>query len=176
MNFSITFHIDFGRVCDRLLSRNCILFRRAVMPKVTYVLRERRVERHRKYRMKMQKSMLCMDHLASISLVTNHRIWVWKRASLGRRISNSFGGKIYSKNWYNIDPKLPQNGIENKVGFRISFWFDFGSLLEGLQGQSRPKYLIDFELIFDRVSGWGCAKGSDGTPPLLGYFLVSEPL
>ena len=86
MNFSITFHIDFGRVCDRLLSRNCILFRRAVMPQVTFVLRERLVEQHRKYRMKMQKSMLCMDHLASISLVTNHRIWVWKRASLGRRI------------------------------------------------------------------------------------------
>ena len=67
------------------------------MPKVTYVLRERRVERHRKYRMKMQKSMLCMDHLASISLVTNHRIWVCKRALLGKQVSNSFGGKIYSK-------------------------------------------------------------------------------
>ena len=105
MNFSITFHIDFRRICDRLLSRNCIPFRRAVMPKVTYVLRERLVEKHRKYYMKMQNSMLCMDHLASISLVTNHRIWVWKRASLGRRISNSFGGKLYSKTLYKIHPQ-----------------------------------------------------------------------
>ena len=70
--------------------------------------------------------------------------------------------------------KLPQNDIENKVGFRISFWFDFGSLLEGLEGQSRPKYLIDFELIFDRVSGWGVCDGSSPLPR--GYFLVSQPL
>ena len=56
-----------------------------------------------------------------------------------------------------VDPKsirkLPQNDIENKVGFRISFLFDFGSLLEGLDKQNRPKYLIDFELIFDGVLG-----------------------
>ena len=97
MNFSITFHIDFGRVCDRLLSRNCIPFRRAVMPKVTYVLRERVVEKHCKNHMKLQTSMLRMDHLASTRLVTNHRIWVCKRALLGKQVSNSFGGKIYSK-------------------------------------------------------------------------------
>ena len=56
-----------------------------------------------------------------------------------------------------VDPKairkLPQNDIENKVVFRISFLFDFGSLLGRLDKQNRPKYLIDFELIFDGVLG-----------------------
>ena len=106
MNFSITFHIDFRTICDRLLSRNCIPFRRAVMPKVTYVLRERVVEKHCKNRMKMQTSMLRMDHLASTRLVTNHRIWVCKRALLGKQVSNSFGGKIYSKSWSKIHTKI----------------------------------------------------------------------
>ena len=57
----------------------------------------------------------------------------------------------------------------------MSFWFDFGSLLEGFERPCRPKYSIDFESIFDRVSGWGCAKGFDGPPPWV-FFRLEPPL
>ena len=74
------------------------------------------------------------------------------------------------------DPKsiqsLSENDMENKIGFRISFWIDFGCLWE----QNGAKYLIDFELIFDRLSGWGCAKGSDGSPPPGVFFRFGAPL
>ena len=74
------------------------------------------------------------------------------------------------------DPKLIQslyqNDMENKIGFRISFWIDF----EGVGEQNRAKYLIDFELIFDRLSGWECAKGSHGGPPPVVFFRLGPPL
>ena len=57
----------------------------------------------------------------------------------------------------------------------MSFWFDFGSLLEGFERPCRPKYSIDFESIFDRVSGWGAQRGP--TPPPSGvFFRVATPL
>ena len=54
MNFAMVVHIDFGTICDRLLSRHCTPFRRAVMPKLTYVLRERIVQKQCKNHMKLQ--------------------------------------------------------------------------------------------------------------------------
>ena len=53
-------------------------------------------------------------------------------------------------------------------GFRISVWFDLGSLLTGFERPCRPKYSIDFESIFGRVWGCGVRKGvffRVATPP-----------